>query len=142
MNNPYVYVPSLVNPSGGMSLAPPHRHQPIAICNLGYIIYRCSGYILCKASGQIGPLLSLIPEFTGFAHLIRRKNVHIFQATPVFPYPCPSQIDHPIRYTRTQSWSRAPNCNGYGGGIISTRKEQLLSFIQYASWGASPESGT
>ena len=33
-------------------------------------------------------------------------------------------------------------CNGYGGGIISTRQEQLISFIQYESWGASPESGT
>ena len=33
-------------------------------------------------------------------------------------------------------------CNGYGGGIISTRQEQLISFIQDVSWGASPESGT
>ena len=29
-----------------------------------------------------------------------------------------------------------------GVGITTTRQEQLISFIQYASWGASPESGT
>ena len=28
-----VYVPSAVSPSGGMSLAPPSRHQPIASCD-------------------------------------------------------------------------------------------------------------
>ena len=102
---PNVYIPSVVNPSGGMSLAPPVVISPLrsVILAISDTRIRCSGYILSKPSGQTGPLLSLIPEFTGFAHLICQKNVHIFRATPVFPYPCPSQIHHPIRYTRTQS---------------------------------------
>ena len=50
---------------------------------------------------------------------------------------------HPIRYTRTQSWSRVPNYSGYGSWITTTHQEQLISFITiHRSWGASPESGT
>ena len=59
--------------------------------------------------------------------LVPSKKFRIFRATPVFPYPCPSRIHHPIRYTRTQSWSWAPNCSGYGSWIITTH--QLITFI-------------
>ena len=51
----------------------------------------------------------------------------------MFPYPF--RIHHPICYTRTQSWSRAPNCDGYGSWI--TTKHVCTVYIIY--WGASPE---
>ena len=133
-----VYVPSVVNPSGGMSLAPPRRHQPIASCDPG-----CSQYpspVLGKNPVQTIRSERTPSEFDSRTYRFRsldpsEKILHI-----------PGNTGVPLSlcwYTRTQSWSWAPNCSGYGSWITTTHQEQLISFITiHMSWGASPESGT
>ena len=126
-----VYVPSAVSPSVGLTFASPSRHQPIAFCDPG-----CSQY----PSPVVGinpvqtirldraPSDSRIYQFRSLDP--SKKIFRIFRATPVFPYPCPSRIHHPIHYTRTQSWSPGPNCSGYGSWITITHQEQLIPCIQ------------
>ena len=65
------------------------------------------------------PSIFAIELETGFINSSRRKKFRIFWTTSVFPCHCPGRIRHPIHFARIQSWSRAPNCNGYRIWIIN-----------------------
>ena len=57
---------------------------------------------------------------------IRRKFSQTLRTVSRSPQHCPGDHHYPIRYTRIQSWSRAPNCCGYGIWIATKHVSNII----------------